>query len=369
MQTTAPSSLLSSSGSLAPSATSAPADAREAEPEAPQAVQASVAPKERTEKELIQASRPYATESRAKSWSVLLGTLAVLGVFWSGAALSPHWALRLAFGALAGLTIVRMFIVYHDFMHGAILRGSWLARAILHAYGVLVMTPPRVWKETHNYHHANTAKIIGSHVGSYVMVTTGMWQKMSARERFMYKAVRHPLTILFGYFTVFMLGMGVSPFLRSPKKNWDSALSLVINWGVSALLVWKLGVAAFFFGYFFPLAVAMASGAYLFYAQHNFPDMNVQPRHEWSYARAALESSSYMKMGAVMNWFTGNIGYHHVHHLNQQIPFYRLPEAMAEIPELQHPATTSLGLSDIVSCFRLKLWDPDLGKMVGYPKG
>jgi acyl-lipid omega-6 desaturase (Delta-12 desaturase) len=323
----------------------------------------------RTEKELIAASRTFATESKAKSWAMLLGTLGVLAAFWAGAALLPFTALRLLSGVLAGLTIVRMFIVYHDYMHGAILRGSGAARAILYAYGILVMTPPRVWKETHNYHHANTAKIIGSHVGSYIMVTTGMWAKMSGRERFMYKAVRHPLTILFGYFTVFMLGMGVSPFLRSPKKNWDSALSLVFNWTMTALIIWKFGFVAFLLGYFVPLAVAMASGAYLFYAQHNFPEMNVQPRHEWSYGRAALESSSYMKMGAVMRWFTGNIGFHHVHHLNQQIPFYRLPEAMAAIPELQDPPTTSLGLSDILNCFKLKLWDPDAGKMVGYPEG
>lgn len=322
----------------------------------------------RTEKELIQASRSYAVESKAKSWALLLGTLLVLGFFWSGAVLAPHWALRLVSGIFAGLTIVRMFIVYHDFMHGAILRNSLAARAILYVYGVVVMTPPRVWKETHNYHHANTAKIIGSHVGSYIMVTTGMWQKMSSRERFMYKAVRHPLTILFGYFTVFMLGMCVSPFVRAPKKNWDSLLSLLLNWTVTGLIIWRFGFVAFVLGYFVPLAVAMASGAYLFYAQHNFPEMNVQPRHEWSYTRAALESSSYMKMGALMNWFTGNIGFHHVHHLNQQIPFYRLPEAMAAIPELQDPPTTTLSLSDVVKCFELKLWDPDAGKMVGYPE-
>ncbi|MBK8218190.1 MAG: fatty acid desaturase [Myxococcales bacterium] len=322
----------------------------------------------RTEKELIAASRPYASESKAQSWTAVLVTLVVLVGFWSGAALAPHWALRLVFGILAGLTIVRMFILYHDYMHGAILRGSALAKALFYVYGVVVMTPPRVWRDTHNYHHANTAKIIGSHVGSYMMVTTGMWAKMSSRERFMYKAVRHPLTILFGYFTVFMLGMCVSPFVRAPKKNWDSAVSLLLNWTVTALVVWKLGVLAFVLGYFVPLAVAMASGAYLFYAQHNFPEMNVQPRHEWTYARAALESSSYMKMGPVMNWFTGNIGYHHVHHLNQQIPFYRLPEAMGSIPELQNPPTTTLRLSDVVACFKLKLWDPDSGKMVGYPE-
>jgi omega-6 fatty acid desaturase (delta-12 desaturase) len=95
--------------------------------------------------------------------------------------------------------------------------------------------------------------------------------------------------------------------------------------------------------------------------------MHVQPREQWSYTRAALESSSYMEMGAVMNFFTGNIGYHHVHHLNPAIPFYRLPEAMAALPALQSPGRTSLRLHDVVTCLRLKLWDPSSGHMVGYP--
>ena len=93
----------------------------------------------------------------------------------------------------------------------------------------------------------------------------------------------------------------------------------------------------------------------------------MQPRESWSYTRAALESSSYMEMGRVMRFFTGNIGYHHVHHLNPLIPFYRLPEAMDAIPELHDPPKTSLRPSDVLACFRLKLWDPDKGRMVGYP--
>jgi omega-6 fatty acid desaturase (delta-12 desaturase) len=118
---------------------------------------------------------------------------------------------------------------------------------------------------------------------------------------------------------------------------------------------------------FLPLAIAMAIGAYLFYAQHNFPDLLVQPRESWDFARAALESSSYMEMGPLMAWFTGNIGYHHVHHLNPLIPFYRLPEAMAALPELQNAKKTSLRLSDIRACFAQKLWDPEAGHMKGYP--
>src|SRR5262249_52614340 len=128
----------------------------------------------------------------------------------------------------------------------------------------------------------------------------------------------------------------------------------------------KLGVMTLLFGVVGPLMLAMAAGSYLFYAQHNFPDMHVQPRESWSFVRASLESSSYMKMGPVMNYFTGNIGYHHVHHLNPTIPFWRLPEVRKDFRELQNPGTTSLSRKDIIQCFRLKLWDPALGKMVGY---
>lgn len=321
----------------------------------------------RTDKALIDATRPFAVEDRTMSWRLVLTTFALLALVEIVAARATFWPLRLAAAIVAGLTIVRGFILYHDFLHGAILRRSAAARVLLHSFGILVMTPPRVWRETHNYHHAHTAKIVGSHVGSYAMVTPAIWAKMKPAERLMYKVIRHPLTILAGYVTIFMYGMCVSPLLRSPKKNWDSALSLAVAWALNGVLLWKLGVGFWFFVYFLPMAVAMASGSYLFYAQHNFPDIHVQPRDQWSYTRAALESSSYMKMGPVMEWFTGNIGYHHVHHLNQAIPFYRLPEAMAAIPELQNPPVTTLRWKDVVANFRLKIWDPDLGRMTGYP--
>jgi omega-6 fatty acid desaturase (delta-12 desaturase) len=195
-----------------------------------------------------------------------------------------------------------------------------------------------------------------------------MWARMNPRERLMYKAIRHPLTILFGYFTIFMFGMCLSSFVRAPKRNWSSGLAILINWVLTGLVIWLFGFEVFFFAFFLPIFIACASGGYLFYAQHNFPEIEIQPRETWSYTRAALESSSYMKTGRLMGWFTGNIGYHHVHHLNPRIPFYRLPEAMAGVPELQAPRTTSLSLSDIVACFRLKIWDPKVGKMVGYPR-
>lgn len=325
----------------------------------------------RSEKELIDATRAFAKEDRARSWFAFLSTLAlVIGTdaiaFRAPSSSLGIWA-RVAASIVSGLLIVRTFILFHDFQHGSFMRSSKVARGIFFVYGLIIMTPPKVWRETHNYHHANTAKLVGSHVGSYLMVTTGMWAKMKPRERFMYKLIRHPLTIASAYFTLFMLGMGISPFLRAPKKHWACALGVVMNWTLTALIIWKLGFLTFVLGMFLPLAISMAVGGYLFYAQHNFPEAHIQPRESWSYTRAALESSSYMEMGRVMRFFTGNIGYHHVHHLNPLIPFYRLPDAMAAVPELHDPPKTSLKPGDVMACFRQKLWDPDKGRMVGYP--
>jgi omega-6 fatty acid desaturase (delta-12 desaturase) len=115
-----------------------------------------------------------------------------------------------------------------------------------------------------------------------------------------------------------------------------------------------------------PCAIGSAMGSYLFYAQHNYPSVKLRPRAEWDYVFAALYSSSYIRMSPLMHWFTGNIGYHHVHHLNARIPFYRLPEAMEALEELRTPGTTSLLPMDVYRCLQLKLWDNDQDCMVPF---
>jgi omega-6 fatty acid desaturase (delta-12 desaturase) len=277
--------------------------------------------------------------------------------------------LALVSAGIAGLFTVRMFILFHDYRHGSIFRGSFAAKAILEVFGVLVLTPGEVWSQTHNYHHAHTAKIVGSHVGSYMMLTTAMYKAATPAQRLMYRVIRHPLTILFGYITVFIYGFCAAAFIRNPKKNRSALLSLLVHALLGAGVAHYFGARVFWLCFFVPHFVAHAAGAYLFYAQHNFPNAYIQPRETWTFARAALDSSSYMKLGPIMSYFTGNIGYHHVHHLNHRIPFYRLPEAMAAIEELQHPrGVTSLSPRDILACFRQKLWDPEQGRMVGYPR-
>lgn len=316
--------------------------------------------------ELLKATVPFAVESIARSWWHVGSTFVMLIAALLGSGMAPWLPLRMFLSILGALLMVRAFITYHDFMHGAILRNSLLARLLFEVYGAFALTPPRSWKKSHNYHHGHVGLIAGSGIGSFPVMTTRMWREASSAERFKYRVQRHPLIILCAYVTIFGFSICIQPLLAAPAKHWDSALSLLAHFGLVALL-WRFGgFDTAFFVVLLPMSIASALGGYLFFAQHVYKRMTIFSSDSWTYYRTALESSSYMQLNRVMQWFTGNIGYHHIHHLNVRIPFYRLPEAMAAIPELQSPATTSLALREIVECFRANLWDEDKQHMVTY---
>ena len=316
--------------------------------------------------DLLAATKPFAQESRAKSWWHVGTTFSLLIAVLIGAGVSPWWPLRLILSILGALLIVRTFITYHDYMHGAILRDSRLAWLLFHIYGAFGLTPASSWKKSHNYHHGHIGKISTASVGAFPLMTTKMWHEASSAERARYRLSRHPLIVLFGYITIFAFSICILPLLQNPSKHLDSLLSIIAHGGLITVL-WVFGGAdTAFFVVLLPMTIASALGSYLFFAQHSFKRMHIISPEAWTYYRAALESSSYMRLNKLMQWFTGNIGYHHIHHLNIRIPFYRLPEAMAAIPELQSPVVTTLALRDIVDCFEASLWDEDLQRMVSY---
>ena len=320
----------------------------------------------RTGKDLFAAIRPFAVESVTRSWWLVGSTFLMLTVSLVGAALAPAWPLRLVCSIVAALLMVRAFITYHDYMHNAILSQSRLARLLFRAYAALALTPPRSWKASHNYHHGHVGKVAGPSIGAFPIMTTDMWRKASRVTHAGYRIERHPLTILAGYFTIFFLSITLLPLLKNPVRHWDSFLVLLGHGSLIALLWVFGGFDTAFFVVLLPMTIASMIGSYLFFAQHSFDGMRILPEESWTYQRAALESSSYMKLNRVMRWITGNIGYHHIHHLNVRIPFYRLPEAMEAIPELQSPVTTTLSFHDIRACFRCCLWDPASPRMVTY---
>lgn len=316
-------------------------------------------------KALILATKAYTGDSSAKSWWAVLSTLAGYVLFVVGALTLPHWTLQIAASVVAGLFFLRMFVIYHDHQHHAILPKSQAARFFMRLWGIYSLTPNSIWNHSHNHHHNHNSKIRSAHIGSYPVMTVERFRNSTRMERFKYLAIRHPITILMGYFSVFLLGMSLVPAIEDPKEHADSIVALLLHLLLYSAVVILFGWAAALLVLFIPFFVASAIGAYLFYAQHNFPDVTYIDKDGWSYEGAALLSSSFCRMNPVMHYFTANIGYHHIHHLNAKIPFYRLPEAYRSMPELQAANTTSMHPKEILRCLKLKVWDVSKQRMVG----
>ncbi|MFO7529085.1 MAG: fatty acid desaturase [Marinobacter sp.] len=320
----------------------------------------------RTGRELLAATKPYIEKSAATSCWYVGSTFGLMIAALTAAGVIPWWPLRVVFSVLGALLMVRAFITFHDYLHGAILKDSRSAYWLFHAYGALTLTPTRSWLASHNYHHGHVGQISAASVGAFPLITARMWRDSTRWQRFAYRAQRNPMVVLLSYPIVFGLNITLIPLLKHPGKHIDSLIALLSHFGLIAVL-WMLGgFSLVFFVVLLPMTLASAMGCYLFFAQHSFRRMKIASSEDWTYFRGAMESSSFMRMNRVMQWFTGNIGFHHIHHLNVRIPFYRLPEVMAAIPELQSPLTTTLAPGDIADCFRYALWDEDKQRMVSY---
>ncbi len=317
-------------------------------------------------KELIIATKPFAAEDPATSWKLFLSAILFLGLALAGAIAEIPLTVRIACSVLAGLLTVRLFVIYHDFEHHAILQKSKFAKGLMTLAGLWCLAAASVWKSSHDYHHAHNSKLRSAHIGSFPIMTREAYERAELGGRFRYLFVRHPLTILFGYVTIFLIGMCLLPFWRNPKRHLDCLFAFVLHFAVGAALYSAEGGSGLLLFLVVPHFLASAAGSYLFYAQHNFPEAEHSSAAGWSYESAALRSSSFMEMPAWLHWFTANIGYHHIHHLNSRIPFYRLPEVMREMPEVQSPRRTSLNPLEIIRCLRLKFWDAGRGRMTGW---
>ncbi len=315
-------------------------------------------------KELILATKDFAVENRLKSWFSLISTLVLFVVSLLGTYQPESLLIRIFFSLLTSLLIVRLFVIYHDNQHGAILTNDFFADIIFTLFGLYILAPTGIWKRSHDHHHKHNSKLINSTIGAYPTLSKAQYLKCSRSEQQKYLMARHPLTVFMGYLTVFMLGLNLNSFLNSPKKHIDSIVSIILHFVFTYLIIHFLGWSAYFLSWLIPFVVACGLGSYMFYCQHNFPGAKFNEGLSWTYHGAALESTSFMKMGKLMNWFTGNIGYHHIHHVNVRIPFYRLPEVYAAFPEFQHAISTTWSITDIIACFRLKLWDPEKQRMI-----
>jgi omega-6 fatty acid desaturase (delta-12 desaturase) len=261
--------------------------------------------------------------------------------------------------------LLRTFIMFHDCTHGAMFRSRRGNAYIGSFLGLLVLAPFRRWRHDHAVHHATSGDLERRGVGDVPTLTIDEYWARPWRGRLAYRAFRHPI-VMFGVGPIVAMMIGPRlpkrdqrPQMRRSVIRTDIALALVIGG-----LCWWIGVGAFALIWAPPALLAGSAGIWLFYVQHQYEDAYWQHSESWDYADAAIRGSSYLKLPRVLQFFTGNIGLHHVHHLNARIPNYNLQRAHDECDVLHSVPVLSLG--DGLRAVKLKLWDEDNAKLVTF---
>jgi omega-6 fatty acid desaturase (delta-12 desaturase) len=272
-------------------------------------------------------------------------------------------ALLLVFPA-AGF-LVRTFIVFHDCAHGSLLASKRANRYVGRFLGLFVLSPFQRWRHDHAIHHATSGDLERRGVGDIVTLTVAEYRGRGLRGRLAYRVIRNPV-VMFGLGPVIAMVVGPRiatrsqrPRLRNSVLITDAVLVVCIG-GLCQLIGWE----NFLLVWAPPAMLAGSVGIWLFYVQHQFEDAYWQSPADWDYADAALRGSSYLKLPKVMQFFTGNIGLHHVHHLNARIPNYNLQRAHDENPIFHQVPTLSLW--DALGTTKLKLWDEQRGKLITF---
>ncbi len=308
-------------------------------------------------------ARPHLGRSLGQILTSIIPYLALCVVMYRMIGVSLAAVLLLAIPA-AGFQ-VRTFIVFHDCSHGSFL-PSKRANAWLGAFlGVVVLAPYRRWSHDHAIHHATSGDLDRRGVGDIPTLTLTEYAARSRRGRIAYRVFRHPVVMFgIGPIIAMMIGPRIAsrsqrPRLRHSVLLTDVALALVIGG-----LCWLIGWQDFLLIWAPSSMLAGSAGIWLFYVQHQFEDTYWTHAPRWSYVDAALYGSSYLKLPKPMQFFSGNIGLHHVHHLNAKIPNYNLQRAHDENPMFHEVPV--LTFHDGLRAMRLKLWDESHGTLITF---
>lgn len=312
---------------------------------------------------------PYKRPSTRSATIQLLDTALPFAFCWylMLKSLTVSYGLTLLLSIPTGFLFIRLFILQHDCGHGSFFPSRTANHVVGSVLGVVTLFPYGYWRRTHAIHHATSGNLERRELGDVKTYTVREYRSWSAIRRFFYRLYRHPLILLgLGPFYQFVLKHRF-PFdiPWSWKREWASVLWTNVGIAVVfATLSWWHGWKAVLMVHMPVVLVAGAVGVFLFYVQHQFEDTYWEHQEDWDFYRAGVEGSSFLDLSRPLHWLTGNIGYHHIHHLVSRIPNYRLAQCYREIPELQR--VTRLTLMQGLRCLNLKLWDEDAKRLVGF---
>jgi omega-6 fatty acid desaturase (delta-12 desaturase) len=280
-------------------------------------------------------------------------------------ALGVSYLVTVALAIPAAGFLVRTFIVFHDCTHGSFFRSKRANARLGTALGLLTFSTFVCWRHSHAVHHATAGDLDRRGVGDVPTITVAEYQARSRGGRLTYRLSRHPL-VMFGLGPIFVLIVQPRVVPRSARSRIKRSV-IATNLALAALvgaLCWLMTWQDYLLVQVPTIMLAGATGIWLFYVQHQFEDAYWESGERWSYADAALQGSSYLKLPRALQFFTGNIGLHHVHHLSTRIPNYNLQRAHDENPIFHRVPT--LSIADGMRALRLKLYDEDDGRMVTF---
>ncbi|GGH73495.1 omega-6 fatty acid desaturase (delta-12 desaturase) [Pullulanibacillus pueri] len=308
--------------------------------------------------QLKKSVAPYAKSETKKSIIQMINTLIPFFGLWFLAyeSLSISVWLTIPLAILAAGFVIRIFIIFHDCAHLAFFKNKRANRIVGTITGIITMFPYEQWKREHSIHHATSSNLDKRGVGDVWVMTVDEYVEASFWGRLQYRLYRHPI-VLFGLGPLFLF-LIKSRFNQKgvkKKERWNTYIINISILVIYALLIAMIGWQAFLIIQLPILMIAGSFGIWLFYVQHQFEDSYFESEEEWDFVKAAVEGSSFYKLPKVLQWISGNIGYHHVHHLIPRVPNYNLEVAHNSTPELQY--VTTITLSTSLQSIHFRLYD------------
>lgn len=266
----------------------------------------------------------------------------------------------------SGFFLVRIFILFHDCTHLSYLKSKKSNFIMGHLLGVLVFTPYSIWQSDHNVHHGSVGNLDKRGTGDVWTMTVKEYVESSRIKKLIYRLYRNPVFLFFiaPFFLFAVLNRLPSRKFNTKKHQLSRIATNLMILSIFALIFFTFGIKHYLLTQIPVLYIASVSGVWLFFIQHQFEDVYWQHHDDWDFVEAAIKGSSYYKLPWLLDWMTGHIGYHHIHHLNSRIPNYNLKKCYKAIKGVEKEKTITL-----IHSFRLsllKLYDEKKGRLITF---
>jgi omega-6 fatty acid desaturase (delta-12 desaturase) len=316
---------------------------------------------------LKQNVAPFEKTDTKASTRQLINTLVPLLALWYAAYLSlsvSYW-LTLPIVVVTSGFVIRSFILFHDCCHQSFFKSRRVNDILGTILGVITLVPYQQWKNTHSIHHSTSSNLDKRGIGDMWILTVDEYIASPLWRRIAYRIYRHPLTLFgVGPIGVFVIQYRFNRKGAKRKERMGNYVTNALIVGLYALMVWAIGWQAFLMIQGPIFFISGSLGIWLFYVQHQFEDSYFENEDEWSYVKAAVDGSSYYKLPMILQWMTGNIGFHHVHHLSSKVPNYNLEKAHNASVPLQKATTITIGSS--LKSLGFRLWDEHNKTFIGF---